>query len=309
MDGTTSAQNRVAWALLKRLTRREVMSGNLELLSQPSLISQVRLLAAVARKDWQVFWRYPLNAISSVLQPIVWLVPVYFMGMAFSVNGKAVGFAGYSGTTDYMSFALIGTVLVSFINAVFWGMGYSLKEDMDAGVLEANWLAPASRLLIMAGRTFTSLVITTITSLLTLLVAGFFFGFQIIGNLWQAVLTALPMLIGLYSFGFAFAALVLIMREANTLVDMSSFLVQTFSGMTFPVNALPRYLLPIALILPLTYGFDAIRGFLLGTRTLLPIPLEIGLMLLFMAAMMIFGVWIFRKLERRVRMKGTLGQH
>ena len=285
------------------------MSGKHEMLSQQNFISQIRLLAAVGRKDWRVFWRYPLNAISSVLQPIVWLVPVYFMGMAFSINGKAVGFAGYSGTTDYMSFALIGTVLVSFINAVFWGMGYSLKEDMDAGVLEANWLAPASRLLMMTGRTFTSLVITTITSLLTLLVAGFFFGFQIIGNLWQAVLTALPMLIGLYSFGFAFAALVLIMREANTMVDMSSFLVQTFSGMTFPVNALPRYLLPIALALPLTYGFDAIRGFLLGTRTLLPIPLEIGIMLVFMAAMMAFGVWAFRKLERRVRMKGTLGQH
>ena len=33
------------------------------------------------------------------------------------------------------------------------------------------------------------------------------------------------MLLGLYGFGFAFAALVLILREANTLVDVSSFLV------------------------------------------------------------------------------------
>ncbi len=278
-------------------------------LSQPDSLSQLRLLMAVARKDWRIFWRYPLNAVSSVLQPIVWLTPIYFMGLAFSVNGKAVGFAGYSGTTDYMSFALIGSVLVSYINAVFWGMGYSLKEDMDVGVLESNWLAPASRLLIMTGRTFTSLVITTITSLVTLLVAGWLFGFQIIGNLWAALLTALPMLLGLYGFGFAFAALVLVMREANTMVDVSSFLVQTFSGLSYPVNALPRYLLPIALALPLTYGFDAVRGLLLGTRTLLPIPLEIGLMLIFMVAMILLGVWIFRRLEFRVRMRGTLGQH
>ena len=278
-------------------------------LSQPNSLSQLRLLVAVARKDWRIFWRYPLNAVSSVLQPIVWLTPIYFMGLAFSVNGKAVGFAGYSGTTDYMSFALIGSVLVSYINAVFWGMGYSLKEDMDVGVLESNWLAPASRLLIMTGRTFTSLVITTITSLVTLLVAGWLFGFQIIGNLWAALLTALPMLLGLYGFGFAFAALVLVMREANTMVDVSSFLVQTFSGLSYPVNALPRYLLPIALALPLTYGFDAVRGLLLGTRTLLPIPLEIGLMLIFMVAMILLGVWIFRRLEFRVRMRGTLGQH
>jgi ABC-2 type transport system permease protein len=278
-------------------------------LSKPSFRSQLQVLKAVASKDWRVYWRYPLNAVSSVLQPVVWLTPVYFMGQAFSINGKALGFAGYSGTTDYMSFALIGTVLVSFINAVFWGMGYSLKEDMDAGVLESNWLAPASRLLMMTGRTFTNLTITTITSLLTLLVAGWLFGFEIIGNFWAAMLTVLPMLLGLYGFGFAFAALVLVMRDANTMVDVSSFLVQAFSGVSYPVTALPRYLLPIALALPLTYGFDAVRGLLLGTRTLLPIPMEFGLMLAFMALMLALGVWAFRKLERRVRMKGTLGQY
>lgn len=285
------------------------MSGKLESLSRPNWLSQARLLTAVARKDWLVYWRYPLNAVSSVFQPVVWLAPVYFMGLAFSVNGKALGFAGYSGTTNYMSFALIGMVLANFINAVFWGMGYSLKEDMDAGVLESNWLAPASRLLLMTGRTFTSLTITTITSLFTLLVAAWLFGFEIIGNLGAAMLTVLPMLLGLYGFGFAFAALVLILREANTLVDVSSFLVQTFSGTSYPVTALPRYLLPLALALPLTYGFDAVRGLLLGTTTLLPIAWEFVLMLVFMLVMIGFGVWAFRRLELRVRMKGTLGQH
>jgi ABC-2 type transport system permease protein len=289
--------------------QKSIMGTNDQSLSRPNFFSQLRLLAAVAHKDWLVYWRYPLNATSSVLQPIVWLVPIYFMGLAFSINGKAVGFAGYSGTTNYISFALIGMVLGSFIDAVFWGMGFSLKEDMNTGVLEANWLAPASRLLIMTGRTFTSLTITTITSLLTLFISGSLFGFSIIGNLGLAILTVLPMLVGLYGFGFAFAALVLVLRDANTMVDVSNFLVQTFSGTSYPVTALPRYLLPFALALPLTYGFDAVRHLLLGTRTLLPLPLEIGLMLTFMLIMIVFGIWIFRRLEYRVRMKGTLGTH
>jgi ABC-2 type transport system permease protein len=219
-------------------------------LSHPTLKSHLRALWAIARKDWITYWRYPLSAVSSVLQPIVWLTPVYFMGLAFSVNGKALGFAAYSGTTDYMSFILLGTVLSNFISAVFWGMGFSLKNDMDAGVLESNWLAPLPRPLLLVGRTYTSLVINTITSLMMLLVAGLIFGFQISGNVLPAILTALPMLIGLYGFGFAFAAVVLLMREANTMVDISSYLVQLFSGANFPVNALPRWLLPVALILP-----------------------------------------------------------
>lgn len=278
-------------------------------LSRPSLRSNLWAMYAIARKDWQQYWRYPLNAISSIFQPIVWLTPVYFMGQAFSVNGKALGFAAYSGTTDYLSFVLIGSALNNFILAVFWGMGYALKNDMEAGVLESNWLAPLPRSLLLIGRTFTNLVITTLTSSATLLIAGLIFGFRPTGNALAAILVALPMLLALYGFGLGFAALVLVVREANSLVDMSSFLVQTLSGASFPVNALPRWLLPIALALPVTYGYDAIRGYLLGTHTLLPAGLEIALLVVMMVVLTFAGLWALRVLDRHVRQTGTLGQH
>ena len=282
---------------------------NLTSLSQPNLTTQLRALFVITRKDWKVYWRYPLNAVSNIFQPIIWVTPVYFMGKAFSTNGQALGFEAYSGTGDYMSFILLGTVLANFIETVFWGMGYALKQDMDAGVLESNWLTPVSRLLILVGRTLTSLLTTTITSLVMLVLAAALFGFNPTGDTLAAFLTAIPMLIGLYGFGFAFAALVLLMREANTLVDVSSFLVQGLSGANFPVQALPSWLIPIALALPLTYGMDAVRGFLLKTETILPLRVEIALLIVFMFVMLWFGSWVFYRVERRVRSLGTLGQH
>ncbi len=278
-------------------------------LSHPTLTSHLRALWAIAKKDWHYYWRYPLNAVSTVLQPIVWLTPVYFMGQAFSVNGEARGFAAFTGSLDYMSFILLGTALSNFINSVFWGMGYSLKQDMDAGVLESSWLAPVPRVLLLVGHTITNLILTTVTSLIMLLLAGLIFGFRPTGNALAAFLTMLPMLLGLYGFGFAFAALVLILREANTLVDVSSFLVQIFSGADFPVNSMPRWLLPISLALPLTYGFDAVRGWLLGTQTILPLSVEIILLIVFMFVMIGLGLIVFRALEVRVRRRGTLGQY
>jgi ABC-2 type transport system permease protein len=142
-----------------------------------------------------------------------------------------------------------------------------------------------------------------------LIVCKFVFGFHPTGDVLKAVMAIVPMLIGLYGFGFAFAGLVLIMREANTMVDMSAFLVQVFSGADFPVTILPKWLLPIALILPLTYGLDAARGLLLKTNTLLSIGTEVILLIVFMFIMLWLGSWIFYRVERRVRMLGTLGQH
>jgi len=278
-------------------------------LSKPTLTSHLRALSALIRKDWKQYWRYPLNAVSSIFQPLIWIAPIYFMGQAFSVNGKAIGFSQYSGTTDFMSFILIGTVLESFINAVFWGMGYALKNDMDSGVMESNWLAPIPRLLILIGHSVTNILVTAITSLGMLLFAGLIFGFNISGDVFQAFLPIIPMMLGLYGFGFAFAAVVMLMREANTLVDVSSFLVQIFSGSNFPVNALPRFLLPVALALPLTYGLDAIRATVIGTNTILPLQTELVLLVVFMFVMLWIGTATFRSLERRVRMLGTLGQH
>ena len=278
-------------------------------LSQPSFATQLRALFTIAKKDWKVFWRYPLNAVSHVLQPIIWVTPVYFMGKAFSTNGQALGFAQYSGTSDYMSYVLLGTALSNFILTVFWGMGFALKEDMDAGVLESNWLTPVSRIHILVGRTLTSLLTTTITSIIMLVLAAALFGFRPTGNVIAAVLTAIPMLVGLYGFGFAFAGIVLMMREANTMVDVSSFLVQGFSGANFPVKSLPYWLIPVSLMLPLTYGFDAVRGWLLQTSTLLPINVEVAILIIFMFVMLWFGAWIFNRVERKVRRLGTLGQH
>lgn len=278
-------------------------------LSRPDWASHLRALFAIAAKDWKQYWRYPLNAVSSIFQPIVWLTPVYFMGKAFSVNGQAQGFAAYSGTADFMSFILIGTVLANFISAVFWGMGFSLKEDMDSGVLESNWLTPIPRLLILVGHSLTNMAVTMITSSLMLTAAGLLFGFHPKGDVWIAVLPVFPMLIGLYGFGFAFASLVLVMREANTMVDVSNFLVSLFSGQNFPVNSLPRGLFLVSLALPLTYGIDAVRGAMLRTPTLLPFGWELGLLFVFMFLMLWLGSRAFNALERSVRKRGTLGQH
>lgn len=278
-------------------------------LSRPSIASSLRALYAIALKDWKQYWRYPLNAVSTVLQPVIWLAPVYFMGKAFSTNGQALGFAQYSGTPDFTSFIILGYVLGNFINAVFWGMGYALKNDMDAGVMESNWLTPVPRLLILIGHSLTNLFVTTLTSLAMLIVAGLIFGFHPTGNVLSAILVIIPMLLGLYGFGFAFAALVLVVREANTMVDISNFLVSLLSGTDFPVTALPKWLLPISLALPLTYGLDAARTYLIGTRTIMPVQWEITLLILFMFSMLWLGSQAFKSLERRVRRLGTLGQH
>jgi ABC-2 type transport system permease protein len=264
---------------------------------------------AIAKKDWLHFVRYPMNAVFKVLQPLIWLTPVYFLGRSFSTAGGNAGFAAYSGTEDFMSFVLVGAVLSDYVSAVLWGMGYSLKTEMDSGVLESNWMAPISRPLLLVGRTLANVTITTVNSASVLFLAWLIFGFRVTGGLLSACAAVVPMLVALYGFGFAFAALVLLLREPNTLIDVSDFLISMMAGRQFPVNVLPRFLLPISLAIPLTYGFDAVRGYLLSTKTIIPIRYEIVILVVFMGVMVPAGYAVFKLVERRCRALGTLGLH
>jgi len=278
-------------------------------LSRISWYSNLMAILAIVKKDWLYFLRYPLNAVFRVIEPIIWLTPIYFLGKSFSTQNRNIGFAAYSGTQDYMSFILLGAILSSYVSAVFWQMGYSLKNEMDSGVLESNWMSPISRPLYLIGRTLASLGITTASSAGMLFLSWLLFGFHVTGNLFSAFLAVLPMLIALYGFGFALAGIVLLIREANTLIDIFSFLIQIMSGSQFPVRVLPRFLLPISLAIPLTYGYDAVRGYLINARTIIPINYEIAILLIFMGITVPLGYAVFRRVERRCKVLGTLGLH
>ncbi len=269
----------------------------------------LRAVAAIFRRDWAIYWRYPLNALFWFMQPFVWLTPVYFLGRSFVDGGRALGFEAFTGTSDFMAFIVLGGIMSHYVSAVFWSIGTTLKDEMSTGVLESNWLAPVPRAVQLVGRTAFSVVIVTIESAVLMLAMWAIFGFSLGHDVVPAVLTALPMVIGIYGFGFAFAGLVMLMREANTMIDVTSYLVNLLSGSMVPVAALPRFLLVIAMAIPLTYGYDAVRAILLGTRTLLPVRVEQAILVGFMGVMIALGLWAFGLVERCCRRLGTIGMH
>lgn len=271
--------------------------------------TMLRVSLAIARKDLLLQVRYPLMLLSRIVEPLAWLTPVYFLGRAFSHGATAVGFAAWTGTGDYMTFVLVGWILGTYVSAVLWGMGFSLKNEMDTGVLESNWLAPHPPVLLLVGRTLASVAFTTITSGAFAVLAVLLFRISIPGRVLPAIGLALPVVIGLYGLGFIVAGIILRLRDANTLIDVGNYVLGLITGRDYPVSVLPRPLLVLALLLPLTYGYDGMRRLMLGTQSLMPLPLELLLAVFFMATMVVAGVWGFGRLEHRCRVEGTLAHH
>lgn len=269
------------------------------------------LIAAKARFwiSFKIYFRYPLKILQVFVDPIIWLAPFYFMQKTFTSGGNLNGFEQYSGNSDFMGFLVIGYMVTAYINTTFWSLGYNLKDEMWQGVLESNWSAPVNRINLLVSRCSFDFVAVTFENIITGVICYLLFGFTITPAILKFLLFLIPGIIGMLGIGIAIASLVLMAKEANGIIDVSSSLVSGFSGSFFPIKVMPRILMMVSLALPLTYLNDSSRAILIGQETLLPLSTEFLVILLSMFVLLFIGSLVFGTVERRCRASGNLSGH
>jgi ABC-2 type transport system permease protein len=275
------------------------------------LRSDMRALGAVFWREWTIFRRYPSWVVAIFIWPVI-LPAAYILGARALAGPDGSGlalFAQAAGTSNYVGYIAVGTIVWMWQNLSLWTIGFALREEQMRGTLESNWLTPARRLWFLFG---TGLM-HGLLMLSFIVVAGVefavFFGARFNGNPLLIALLLLAATPSIYGLGFAFASLVIAAKEANAFVFLVRGLVMIFCGITYPISVLPGWMQAVAAWLPQTYVIHGMRAAALnGARLgqLLPdlLPL-LGFGAFWMAAGYLAFVWM----ERRARRSGSLGQY
>lgn len=274
------------------------------------LRGEARAAWAVARKELRIAVRYRLNAVNEVIQPIYQvLIPGMLLGATFAVGGEAVGLGETAGTTDIAGFLFLGMLSLTLTSAGFWWVAFTVKRELDAGTLEPAWLTPTRRETFVIGLTIAGLVFAAASTAVLVAAGTWLFGASIAPR----VAVALPVIAltagGVLGIGYLIGALVLRMRDANFFVDAADFIFVGLSGAAFPIVVLPDAVRWASYLLPTTYALDLVRISALGTTPLLPAPVEWVLLAITSVAFVVIGRRAWLSTERRMRVRGTLGQH
>lgn len=225
--------------------------------------------------------------IGSLGQPLLFLLAFGFgFGAIFQRAGEG----------NYIQFLAPGIILMSVLfTAVFSGI--DLIWDRQFGFLKETLVAPVSRFEIMLGKTLGGATVAAIQGiivfLLTLLV-----GFR--PHDWLLVPVA---------FGFIFLVSMLFtslgVTIASRLNDMQAFpLIMNFlvmpifflSGALFPLQGVPPVMEVVIRLDPLTYGIDAVRGFLIGVHSF-SLTLDMLILLIVTAVFIGIGSLLFQQIE------------
>lgn len=270
-------------------------------------IHLLRVIKARFIIKWKIYFRYPLNFFYFFIDPIVWISPFYFMAKVFGENGELKGFEAYTGSGDFMSFLVIGFITTSYVNSATWSIGFSIKDEMMDGVLESNWTAPISRVSLVLSNTAFEFLKTTFSIICTCILSYFLFDFRINGEILKALLFMIPGVIGLMGIGLMMSALVLILKNASSVIDIGGALIQGISGGFFPIQVMGKYLLVFSLAIPLTYMNDSVRAILIGQTPIIPLNYQLIILVISMFLFILLGSFVFNKVEKKCRENGLQG--
>jgi len=270
-----------------------------------------RALRAVVHREWTIFRRYPSWIIALFIWPIIFPMAYLLSSQALAGpnGGGLLIFQHNAGTTDVVGYIAIGTIIWMWQNVVLWNVGFSLREEQLRGTLESNWLSPSWRFSLLLGNSAVQMVTMLIFIGVSLLEFSLFFGVRFNGNPLVVALLFLVSIPSIYGLGFAFASIVITAREANAFVFLVRGLVMIFCGITFPIAVLPHWMQSVATLLPQTYIIYGFREAMLNGADFATLWPTFQALILFGAFWLTVGFALFRRMERRARQTGALGQY
>jgi ABC-2 type transport system permease protein len=274
--------------------------------------ADIRAFGAATRKEWRIMRRYPATFISFVFWPIALPLAFVFQAQAFS-GGRAdtaAAFAQRTGTSDVAGFLFVGWATYMWLSIILWGPGTSLRTEQIRGSLEAIFMTPASRLVVLFGPAVSQLV----WAVWIFLVVGvaLWIGFGVTIGPVEALRALAVVCVGvpaLYAIGALFAAVVLRFGEVHALVQGVRGVFTALCGMSFPIVVLPDWAQTVALSLPPTYLIADLRAVLLSGAAMGRVVGDLAVLAAMGAVLAVAAVVAFTRTERYARRGGQLAQY
>jgi ABC-2 type transport system permease protein len=277
-----------------------------------SLAGDLRAFGAAARKEWRLLRRYPSMFLGFLFWPIILPLSYVLQGQAYSGGSAAAqhAFLQRTGTLDVAGFLFLGWAAYMWISMVLWGPGTALRTEQIRGSLEAIFMTPASRLVIIFGPAVSQVIWALWMFGVVGLALWLFFGVPFtLATIARAVVVILVAVPALYGLGALFASVVLRFGEVGALVQAVRGVFTVLCGMTFPIIILPEWARGVAYALPPTYLIADLRQVLLTGAAISGLLTDLVALLLLGALTCMLAVIAFRRTEAYARTGGSLAQY
>jgi len=255
-------------------------------------MSELTGIYAMWYREMKVFLRERSRIVSSLINPLLWLV-IFGGGLGASVE--------VPGTT-YQAFIFPGMIAMTLLfGSIFFGAYIVWDRKID--FLKEVLVSPISRVSVFFGKVLGGATDSLLQSLI-LMVLGMALTFS--GAIPGLVFTPFSVLMATVIIFLSTVSMVSIgliigsqMESPEGFQMISSFVVFPMfllSGALFSISNLPAWFEPFTLLNPMTYSVDALRSVLVGVSRF-PVIFDMGVLSAFMLGIIAVGTYAFKKMK------------
>ena len=240
------------------------------LVEASALLAFFRETAAIAEVELKKLFRDPTELFSRAVQPVLWLV---IFGQVFS---KVRGIP--TGDVSYLAFMTPGILAQSVLfTAIFYGIAVIWERDL--GIIHKLLVSPARCSSLVVGKAasagFRGAVQTFIIYLIALAMR-----IQINWNPLAIVGVLFAVALGSAVFSTFSLIIACIVKSRERFMGIGQVLTMPLffaSSAIYPLAMMPRWLQVVAVLNPLTYLVDALRGIMIqGGQSMHTLPVDLG---------------------------------
>jgi len=215
----------------------------------------IRAIWVVSYRELLRFFTERTRMFSSIFMPLVFLA-IFGAGFNNIIGNLVPG-------VNFIKFVYPGIIAQTVLqSSIFSGM--SIVWDREFGFLKEILVAPLGRSGIVLGKVFGAAVTALMQSIIMLVLAPFLH----ISLTPLVIIQLLPVLvlisISLSGLGVLIASRMRSQQGFQMIIQVIVFPLMFLSGIFFPVNNVPAWMMVISKVNPVTYGVDAVRQILLG---------------------------------------------
>lgn len=256
---------------------------------------------AILRKDFLTSLRYRSSFVMAGIGIAAELAAFYYLS-------RAIGPAFRPQGMGYFPFLLIGTGFYAFLMMGISSFLTSVQEAQQAGTLEVlmtSRTSPAMLVLLSAVSAFSRNIVRLALYLIAglVVISSVHLGYT---NIFAAIIVILFSIVIAVAIGIFTAAIQLATHKGSAVMWLFGSVAWLMTGTMFPVNVLPKPLLSIAKLIPVTHCLDALRLALLEGQNFSGVGRETAILAGFSLILLPAGLASFAWMLKRARLEGTL---
>ncbi len=271
--------------------------------------AELRAANALALKQWQVEFSYPLSVLWFIVMPFLWFIPLIIAGMAITGGAESTSLEGLVGTSDWITYIALGSAYTGLAISMMWGTGQALRREQNVGTLETLMTMPMKKETLVWGSMLHNLQHGGLGVILQLTASILLFGVTL--NWWgiiPALMIVCLSVIGMQGLIFAIVCVVLTAKQGWMIVEFISSTLLLVAPISYPIAVLPTVLQYFSYVSPLTWSVEGFRGFLMDGIAYSGAFNAIVALIILDVIFVILGGLLFKRTERYVRKKGALSQ-